>query len=113
MSRKERALAELETMYAKIRSNIDNAGPDADFAYVGSLIISGQSSESVGNKLAVFGRMEFILPCTASAFAEALRSYQAGRTPQQIAKVVNTYMNEGRDPQQKPWEQTPCSTMKY
>ncbi|MFT8506653.1 hypothetical protein [Acetobacter sp.] len=113
MTRKERALAELEAVYAKVRSDIDNAGPDADFSFVSSLIISKQSSDSVENKLAVFGRMEFILPCTASAFSEAMRSYQAGRTPQQIAQVVNTYMNAGQDPQQKPWEQTPCSTMKH
>ncbi|MFT8419016.1 MAG: hypothetical protein ABF636_09345 [Acetobacter sp.] len=112
MSRKARALAELERVYAKIRSDIDNAGPDADFAYIGSLIISEQSSESVDNKLAVFGRMEFILPCATSAFAEAMRSYQGGRTPRQIEKVVNTYMNAGQDLQQTPWEQAPCSTMR-
>lgn len=113
MSRKERALAELESVYAKVRSDIDNAGPDADFSFVSSLIISEQSSGSVENNMSAFGRMEFILPCAASAFSEAMRSYQAGRTPQQIAQVLNTYMNAGQDPQQKPWGQTPCSTMKH
>ncbi|MCP1242873.1 hypothetical protein [Acetobacter lambici] len=113
MSRKERALAELEEVYAKIRSDIDNAGPDANFSYVGSLTISEQSGKSVENKIAVFGCIKFILPCVASAFTEAMRSYQAGRTPQQIANVVNHYMNAEQDPQQKPWEQTPCSTMQH
>ncbi|MFT8551712.1 hypothetical protein [Acetobacter okinawensis] len=113
MSRKERALAELEQVYAKIRSDIDNAGPDADFSFVSSLIITEERSEQVENKMAVFGCMEFIIPCAAAAFAETMRSYQAGRSPVQIAKLVNTYMNAGQDPQQKPWEQTPCSTMQH
>lgn len=113
MSRKERALAELETVYAKIRSDIDNSGPDADFSFVGSLIIYEKCRGNVENNVYVFGCAEFIIPCAATAFAETMRSYQAGRTPIEIAKLVNTYMNAGQDPQQKPWEQTPCSTMQH
>lgn len=113
MSRKERALAELERVYAKIRSDIDNAGPDADFSFVSSLIIYEKRIGNVENNVYVFGCTEFIIPCATTAFAEAMRSYQGGRTPVQIAKLVNTYMNAGQDPQKKPWEQTPCSTMRH
>ncbi|MCI1796574.1 hypothetical protein NKW44_14755 [Acetobacter lovaniensis] len=113
MSRKELALAELETMYAKVRSHIQNAAENADFSFIGSLVVIQENEDSFKNQMAVFGNEEFLIPCAAVAFGAAMKHHQAGRDPQQIAGMVNTCLNLGENAEQKPWEQTPCSTMKH
>ncbi|MFT8468614.1 MAG: hypothetical protein ABF976_10415 [Acetobacter syzygii] len=115
MSRKERALADLEILYAKIRSDIQNASPDADFSFVSSLIIieGDKDKENFKSQMQVFGNPSFIIPCAAVALGSAIQNYQTGRTRKQISELVQTCFNVGTGAEKNPWEQTPCSTMKH
>lgn len=113
MSKKERALADLETVYAKVRSDIQNAAENADFSFIGSLVVIQESEDSFKNQMSVFGNEEFLIPCAAVAFGVAMKHHQAGRDPQQIAGMVNTCLNLGENTEQKPWELIPCSTMTH
>lgn len=113
MSRKERALADLEILYAKMRSYIQNAAPDADFSFVSSLVIIEEDKDYFKSRMSVFGNPSFIIPCSAVALGSAMQNYQAGKTPEQISELVQTCFNMGSGAEEKPWEQTPCSTMQH
>lgn len=113
MSRKERALADLEILHAKMRNYIKNAAPNADFSFVSSLVIIEEDKDNFKSQMSVFGNPGFIIPCTAIALGSAMQNYQAGKIPEQISELVQTCFNMGSGAEEKPWEQTPCSTMKH